>query len=57
VEGRGRDDVEDEILRGVELEEYGMALTMVRIKRINCVKSVRDSVYERMIAERQRIAR
>ena len=57
VEGRGRDDVEDEILRGVELEEYGMALTMVRIKRINYVKSVRDSVYERMIAERQRIAR
>jgi len=57
VEGRGRNDVEDEILRGVELEEYGMALTMVRIKRINYVKSVRDSVYERMIAERQRIAR
>jgi membrane protease subunit HflC len=57
VQGRGRDDVEEEILRGVDLKEYGMALTKVRIKRVNYVASVRRTVYERMISERLRIAR
>ncbi|MAG93618.1 MAG: HflC protein [Planctomycetaceae bacterium] len=57
VEGRGREDLEEEILRGVELEEYGMELVAVRIKRVNYVASVRNSVYERMISERSRIAR
>ena len=32
-------------------------LTMVRIKRVNYVASVRQTVYERMISERSRIAR
>ncbi len=57
VEGRGRDDVEDEILHAVDLKEYGMELTKVRIKRVNYVESVRQTVYERMISERLRIAR
>ena len=57
VEGRGRDDVEDEILAAVDLKEYGMELTKVRIKRVNYVESVRQTVYQRMISERLRIAR
>ena len=57
VEGRGRDDVEERILVGVDLEEYGMELTKVRIKRVNYVESVRQAVYDRMISERLRIAR
>jgi len=57
VQGRGRDDVEKEILGGVDLKEYGMELTKVRIKRVNYVESVRQTVYERMISERLRIAR
>ena len=57
VTGGGRDEVEEEILRGVDLESYGMELVKVRIKRVNYVESVRKAVYERMISERLRIAR
>ena len=57
VAGRGRDDVEDEILADVDLKEYGMELVKVRIKRVNYVASVRATVYERMISERSKIAR
>ena len=57
VAGRGRDDVEDEILRGIDLKEYGMELVKVRIKRVNYVASVRSTVYDRMISERLRIAK
>ncbi len=57
VLGQGRDDVEKEILAGVDLEEYGMELVRVRIKRVNYVASVREAVYKRMISERLRIAR
>ena len=57
VTGGGRDDVEEEILSGVDLESYGMELIKVRIKRVNYVESVRQAVYERMISERLRIAR
>ena len=57
VTGNGRDDVEEEILRGVDLKDYGMELTKVRIKRVNYVESVRQTVYLRMISERLRIAR
>ena len=57
VTGGGRDDVEEEILSGVDLESYGMKLVKVRIKRVNYVESVRRAVYERMISERLRIAR
>lgn len=57
VAGRGRDDVEKKILSGVDLKAYGMQLVKVRIKRVNYVASVRQTVYERMISERLRIAR
>jgi membrane protease subunit HflC len=53
----GRDIVERKILEGVDLKEYGMKLVKVRIKRVNYVESVRQTVYERMISERLRIAR
>lgn len=53
----GRDVVEQKILDRVDLQEYGMELTKVRIKRVNYVASVRQTVYERMISERLRIAR
>ncbi|MGZ0173771.1 MAG: protease modulator HflC [Planctomycetales bacterium] len=57
VAGSGRDDVEMEILEGVDLKEYGMELVKVRIKRVNYVASVRATVYERMISERLKVAR
>ena len=57
VAGRGRDDVEEKILAGVDLKEYGMELIKIRIKRVNYVASVRQTVYDRMISERLRIAR
>ena len=57
VTGRGRDDVEEEILGLVDLKEYGMQLVTVRIKRVNYVASVRATVYDRMIQERLKIAR
>ena len=57
VKGRGRDDVEEEILDRVDLKEFGMELIMVRIKRVNYVETVRQTVYDRMISERDRIAR
>ncbi len=57
----GREKMEEEILRSAskELERgrYGMELTDVRIKRVNYIESVRNSVYERMRSERLRIAR
>jgi membrane protease subunit HflC len=57
VLGRGRDDVEEEILDEVDLTEYGMELVQVRFKRVNYVASVRSTVYDRMISERLRIAK
>ena len=57
VTGQGRDSVEEEILSGVDMGSYGMELVKVRIKRVNYVQSVRQTVYERMISERLRIAR
>lgn len=39
-----------------KIEELGIELLDLRIKRINYVESVRESVYQRMISERQRIA-
>jgi membrane protease subunit HflC len=57
VAGNGRDDVEAEILEGVNLKEYGMELVKVRIKRVNYVASVRATVYMRMISERLKIAK
>jgi len=39
-----------------QIDEYGIELIDVKIKRINYVKEVRQKVYERMISERQKIA-
>jgi membrane protease subunit HflC len=39
-----------------KVKEYGIELTDVRIKRINYIEEVRERVFERMIAERMRIA-
>ena len=36
--------------------EYGIELVDIRIKRINYIREVREKVFERMIAERLRIA-
>ncbi|MFH2002128.1 MAG: protease modulator HflC [Planctomycetota bacterium] len=38
------------------LEEYGIELIDVRLRRINYVESVRSEVYQRMISERNRMA-
>ena len=38
------------------ISEFGMKLLDIRITRINYVESVRNSVYQRMISERKRIA-
>ncbi len=56
----GRAKMEDEILQvaSVDLkEQYGMELTVVHIKRINYIESVRLQVYERMKSERDRITK
>ena len=55
----GREKLEMEILRVAsgELEErYGMELVAVHIKRVKYNDRVRDTVYERMRSERQRVA-
>jgi membrane protease subunit HflC len=52
----------EKITRGImkqaqpKLSEFGIELVDVKIKRINYVDRVRDSVYERMIAERKQMA-
>lgn len=54
-----RAKMEAEILKvaGAELrEQYGMEVTDVHVKRVNYIPSVRTAVYERMKAERLRIA-
>ena len=39
-----------------KLEKFGIEIVDVKIKRINYVEEVRNSVYSRMIAERKQIA-
>jgi len=39
-----------------KVNEYGIELVDVRVKRINYIREVREKVFERMIAERLRIA-
>jgi len=55
---KGRDRLVEEMLQAArsKIGELGIELIDLRIKRINYVESVRLSVYERMISERQRIA-
>ncbi|MDB4778049.1 protease modulator HflC [bacterium] len=55
----GREKIEAEILRVASQnlkERYGMELVDVHIKRVKYNDRVRDTVYERMRSERQRIA-
>lgn len=57
----GRAKMEDAILKSVTAElqksKSGMELWTVRVKRVNYVESVKQTVYERMRSERQRIAK
>ena len=54
----GRTAITEEIIAtaGPRLEELGIELIDFRLKRINYVDEVRRDVFDRMIAERQRIA-
>ncbi len=54
----GREGLTERILEQAKpkLAEFGIELVDVKIKRINYVEQVRESVYNRMIAERKQIA-
>ncbi len=54
----GREKLTDQILKQAQpkLDKFGIELVDVKIKRINYVDTVRESVYNRMIAERKQIA-
>lgn len=54
----GREQLVKSILETAQLQmpQYGIELVDIRIKRINYVESVQEQVFQRMIAERQRIA-
>jgi membrane protease subunit HflC len=54
----GRKKIEKSILLSAQpkLDQFGIELVEVQFKRINYVSDVRDSVYKRMIAERNQIA-
>lgn len=55
---RGRQEIMDSALRQAQsqMPQYGIELVDIRIKRVDYVESVQQRVFERMIAERQRIA-
>ena len=54
----GREKITEGIFRQAQpkLDKFGIQLVDVKIKRINYVEEVRNSVYGRMIAERKQIA-
>ena len=54
----GREKITKQIMEQAQpkLAKFGIELVDVKIKRINYVEEVRDSVYGRMIAERKQIA-
>ena len=54
----GREKITKQIMEQAQpkLAKFGIELVDVKIKRINYVEQVRDSVYARMIAERKQIA-
>jgi modulator of FtsH protease HflC len=54
----GREEITNRILKQAQpkLEKFGIEIIDVKIKRVNYVEEVRDSVYSRMIAERKQIA-
>lgn len=56
----GREKIEMEILKTLKgdlMDQYGIELVDVHIKRVNYDDQVRATVYERMRSERQRVAR
>jgi len=54
----GREEITNKILKQAQpkLQKFGILIVDVKIKRINYVEQVRNSVYGRMIAERKQIA-
>jgi membrane protease subunit HflC len=54
----GREKITDAIVKQAQpkLNQFGIELVDVKLKRINYVEQVRESVYARMIAERKQIA-
>jgi len=54
----GRDTIRQEILSAAQAatEDLGIVILDLRLKRINYAEAVRQEVYQRMIAERKRIA-
>ena len=54
----GRDEITRRIVEQAKgkLEEFGIELVDMKIKRINYIDRVRQSVYDRMVAERNQIA-
>jgi len=54
----GRDAIREEILKNSQSKtsDLGVEILDVQFKRINYVEAVRQKVYERMVAERRRIA-
>ncbi|RZB37075.1 MAG: membrane protease subunit HflC [Desulfobacteraceae bacterium Eth-SRB2] len=54
----GREEISNKIMKQAQpkLEKFGIEIVDVKIKRINYVEEVRNSVYSRMIAERKQIA-
>ena len=54
----GREKIAEAIVAQAQpkLEQFGIELVDVKLKRINYVEQVRESVYARMIAERKQIA-
>jgi len=54
----GREELVKSILETAQAQmpQYGIELVDIRIKRINYVESVQQQVFQRMVAERQRIA-
>ncbi|MGC9195785.1 MAG: protease modulator HflC [Syntrophobacteraceae bacterium] len=55
---KGREKITRDMVAGASklISEFGMQLVDIRITRINYVESVRNSVFQRMISERKRIA-
>ena len=51
-----REEIQKNARKRIEEQDWGIELLDVQFKRINYVADVRQSVYTRMIAERQRIA-
>ncbi len=54
----GRDEITKRIVKQAsgKLDQFGIELVDVKIKRINYIENVREAVYNRMIAERNQIA-